>query len=177
MLKNGKGTIIFTGATAALRGSAKFAPLACPKFALRALSQCLAREFHPQVIPHVHFLWHFPSCLFCQRLSPPSSRRPTLHQWEGFIHIIGVLCNIIVRRGQFKTYQNTKSAPFIYTSSQHSYLDIHLVIAGPCLGYRLYNACLSAETRAGPKFENQVFPRSDLSATRMCCGSRTAGCM
>lgn len=49
MLKKGKGTILFTGATASLRGSARFASLACPKFALRALSQSLAREFQPQV--------------------------------------------------------------------------------------------------------------------------------
>ncbi len=51
MLKAGRGTIIFTGATASLRGSAKFAMLACPKFALRALAQSLAREFQPQACP------------------------------------------------------------------------------------------------------------------------------
>ncbi len=37
MVKRGHGTIIFTGATAALRGSAGFANLAVPKFGLRAL--------------------------------------------------------------------------------------------------------------------------------------------
>lgn len=50
MLQAGKGTIIFTGATASIRGGAKFASLACPKFALRALAQSLAREFQPQVM-------------------------------------------------------------------------------------------------------------------------------
>jgi NAD(P)-dependent dehydrogenase (short-subunit alcohol dehydrogenase family) len=41
-------TLIFTGATASVRGSAKFASFASGKFALRALSQSLAREFGPQ---------------------------------------------------------------------------------------------------------------------------------
>ncbi|CAL8471258.1 g10800 [Coccomyxa elongata] len=54
MLKAGRGTIIFTGATASVRGSAKFAMLACPKFALRALAQSLAREFQPQGIHVAH---------------------------------------------------------------------------------------------------------------------------
>ena len=37
------------GATAALRGGAKFSLLSAPKFALRSLAQSLAREFQPQV--------------------------------------------------------------------------------------------------------------------------------
>ncbi|KOS41293.1 hypothetical protein ACN38_g7846 [Penicillium nordicum] len=41
-------TLIFTGATASLKGSAKFAAFASSKFALRALAQSLAREFGPQ---------------------------------------------------------------------------------------------------------------------------------
>ncbi len=49
MLEARSGTIILTGATASLRGSAKFALLAAPKFALRALSQSMAREFQPKV--------------------------------------------------------------------------------------------------------------------------------
>ena len=49
MVEAGQGTIIFTGATAALRGGKNFAMLAVPKFALRGLSQCIAREFQPQV--------------------------------------------------------------------------------------------------------------------------------
>lgn len=50
MIERRKGTILFTGATASVRGSAGFAELACGKFSLRALSQCLAREFQPQGI-------------------------------------------------------------------------------------------------------------------------------
>ena len=48
MVAQGRGTIIFTGATAALRGSARFANLAVPKFGLRALAQSMARELGPK---------------------------------------------------------------------------------------------------------------------------------
>ena len=51
----GHGTIIFTGATAALRGSAGFANLAVPKFGLRALAQVMARELGPRGV-HVAFV-------------------------------------------------------------------------------------------------------------------------
>ena len=54
MVQRGSGTIIFTGATAALRGSAGFANLAVPKFGLRALAQSMARELGPQGV-HVGF--------------------------------------------------------------------------------------------------------------------------
>ena len=54
MVERGRGTIILTGATAALRGSARFAALATGKFGLRALAQCMAREFGPQGIHVAH---------------------------------------------------------------------------------------------------------------------------
>ncbi|KAJ5620337.1 hypothetical protein N7510_004321 [Penicillium lagena] len=47
-------TLIFTGATASVRGSANFAAFASAKFALRALAQSLAREFGPQGIHVSH---------------------------------------------------------------------------------------------------------------------------
>lgn len=50
MLSNGGGTMIFTSATAALRGSANFSAFASSKFALRGLVQSLAREFGPKGI-------------------------------------------------------------------------------------------------------------------------------
>ncbi|KIM29496.1 hypothetical protein M408DRAFT_328748 [Serendipita vermifera MAFF 305830] len=53
-LKKEGGTLIFTGATAATRGSAKFAALATASFAVRALSQSLAREFQPQGVHVAH---------------------------------------------------------------------------------------------------------------------------
>jgi NAD(P)-dependent dehydrogenase (short-subunit alcohol dehydrogenase family) len=56
MVNRGRGTIIFTGATAALRGSANFAALATGKFGLRALAQSMAREFGPQGIHVAHVI-------------------------------------------------------------------------------------------------------------------------
>jgi NAD(P)-dependent dehydrogenase (short-subunit alcohol dehydrogenase family) len=56
MLKVGHGFISLTGATAALRGRAGYAPLAIGKAGLRMLSQSLAREFHPKGIHVVHVI-------------------------------------------------------------------------------------------------------------------------
>ena len=56
MLERGSGTIIFTGATAALRGGARFASLAVPKVGLRALSQSMARELGPKGIHVAHVI-------------------------------------------------------------------------------------------------------------------------
>lgn len=50
------GTIIFTGATASLRGSARFASLAAGKFGLRAVAQSMARELGPQGIHVAHVI-------------------------------------------------------------------------------------------------------------------------
>ncbi len=54
MVAAGAGTIIFTGATASLRGSAKFANLAVPKFGLRALAQSMARDLGPRGVHVAH---------------------------------------------------------------------------------------------------------------------------
>ena len=54
MLELGGGTLIYTGATASLRGGAGFAGFALSKFGLRALAQSLAREFGPQGIHVAH---------------------------------------------------------------------------------------------------------------------------
>ena len=54
MLERGAGTILFTGATASLRGGAGFVNLAAPKFGLRAVAQSLARELGPQGIHVAH---------------------------------------------------------------------------------------------------------------------------
>ena len=50
MLATGAGTILFTGASAGVKGFAKSAPFAMGKFALRGLAQSMARELHPQNI-------------------------------------------------------------------------------------------------------------------------------
>ena len=54
MLPRGHGTIVFTGATASLRGSAGFAAFAGAKHALRALAQSMARELGPPGIHVAH---------------------------------------------------------------------------------------------------------------------------
>lgn len=56
MVRAGSGTILFTGATASLRGSAGFANLAVPKFGLRALAQSMARELGPKGIHVAHVI-------------------------------------------------------------------------------------------------------------------------
>ena len=54
MVEAERGTILLTGATAALRGGARFSALAVGKFGLRALAQSMAREFGPQGIHVAH---------------------------------------------------------------------------------------------------------------------------
>ena len=54
MVARERGTIIFTGATASLRGSANFAGFAGAKHALRALAQSMARELGPKNIHVAH---------------------------------------------------------------------------------------------------------------------------
>jgi len=49
-----RGTIIFTGATASLRGSANFGAFSGAKMALRALAQSMARELGPRGIHVAH---------------------------------------------------------------------------------------------------------------------------
>ena len=54
MLPRGRGTLLFTGATASLRGAAGFAAFAGGKAALRALAQSMARELGPQGLHVAH---------------------------------------------------------------------------------------------------------------------------
>ena len=56
MLPRKQGTILITGATAALRGSANFVNLAVGKFGLRALAQSMARELGPEGIHVAHVI-------------------------------------------------------------------------------------------------------------------------
>lgn len=56
MVSNKAGTILFTGATASLKGNAKSGPFSSAKFALRSLSQSLAREFHPKGVHIAHVI-------------------------------------------------------------------------------------------------------------------------
>jgi NAD(P)-dependent dehydrogenase (short-subunit alcohol dehydrogenase family) len=56
MLPQGRGGILFTGASASVKGYAQSAPFAMGKFALRGLAQSLARELSPRGIHVAHFV-------------------------------------------------------------------------------------------------------------------------
>ncbi|CAO2207025.1 unnamed protein product [Urochloa humidicola] len=56
MVERGRGTIIFTGSSASVTGFAGYSDLSCGKFALRGLSQSLAREFHPAGVHIAHVI-------------------------------------------------------------------------------------------------------------------------
>jgi len=54
MVVRGKGTILFTGATASMRGSSQFAAFAAAKGGLRQVAQSMARELGPKNIHVAH---------------------------------------------------------------------------------------------------------------------------
>jgi NAD(P)-dependent dehydrogenase (short-subunit alcohol dehydrogenase family) len=56
MLPNKHGAILFTGASASVKGYSQSAPFAMGKFALRGLAQSMARELSPQGIHVAHFV-------------------------------------------------------------------------------------------------------------------------
>ncbi len=56
MLPKKRGAILFTGASASVKGYAQSAPFAMGKFALRGLAQSMARELSPQGIHVAHFV-------------------------------------------------------------------------------------------------------------------------
>src|SRR3954470_20143061 len=56
MLPRGHGAILFTGASAGMKGFAQSAPFAMGKFALRGLAQSMARELSPQGIHVAHIV-------------------------------------------------------------------------------------------------------------------------
>jgi NAD(P)-dependent dehydrogenase (short-subunit alcohol dehydrogenase family) len=56
MLAKGQGAILFTGASASVKGYPQSAPFAMGKFALRGLAQSMARELAPQGIHVAHFV-------------------------------------------------------------------------------------------------------------------------
>jgi NAD(P)-dependent dehydrogenase (short-subunit alcohol dehydrogenase family) len=56
MLPKGQGAILFTGASASVKGYPRSAPFAMGKFALRGLAQSMARELAPHGIHVAHFV-------------------------------------------------------------------------------------------------------------------------
>ena len=55
MRQQGDGSILFTGASAWVKGFTNSSVFAMGKFGLRGLAQALARDLHPQNI----YIWHF----------------------------------------------------------------------------------------------------------------------
>ncbi|CAL9772025.1 unnamed protein product [Musa acuminata subsp. burmannicoides] len=58
MVERGRGTIIFTGSSVSLSGFAGYCGLSCGKFALRGLSQSLAKEYQSSGIHIAHVVIH-----------------------------------------------------------------------------------------------------------------------
>jgi NAD(P)-dependent dehydrogenase (short-subunit alcohol dehydrogenase family) len=56
MLPKGRGAVLFTGASASIKGYAQSAPFAMGKFAMRGLAQSMARELAPKGIHVAHFV-------------------------------------------------------------------------------------------------------------------------
>ena len=56
MLEHGRGTLLFTGASASLRGRAQFTAFAAAKAGLRMVSQSMAREFGPHGLHVAHVI-------------------------------------------------------------------------------------------------------------------------
>jgi NAD(P)-dependent dehydrogenase (short-subunit alcohol dehydrogenase family) len=56
MLPRATGSILFTGASASVKGYAESAPFAMGKFALRGLAQSMARELAPKGLHVAHFI-------------------------------------------------------------------------------------------------------------------------
>ncbi len=56
MEPKGHGAVLFTGASASVKGYAGSAPFAMGKFALRGLAQSMARELHPKGVHVAHFV-------------------------------------------------------------------------------------------------------------------------
>ncbi|MEL6178656.1 MAG: SDR family NAD(P)-dependent oxidoreductase [Myxococcota bacterium] len=83
MVERGRGTLLMTGATASLRGSAKFAAFAASKFALRALAQSLAREWGPHGIHVAHVIIDGQVARPAQREAEPNRAKDTFLDPEG----------------------------------------------------------------------------------------------
>lgn len=80
MVKRARGTILFTGATASVRGGSGFAAFAAAKFGLRAVAQSMARELAPNNIHVVHLIIDgaIDSEAIHRRLSAASGTMPDL---------------------------------------------------------------------------------------------------
>jgi NAD(P)-dependent dehydrogenase (short-subunit alcohol dehydrogenase family) len=90
MLPKKHGAIIFTGASASVKGYAQSAPFAMGKFALRGLAQSMARELHPQGI-HIGHVVVDGGIASAQRTNPPDKPDSFLDPdaiAESYLHLL-----------------------------------------------------------------------------------------
>ena len=90
MLPQGRGAILFTGASASVKGYAQSAPFAMGKFALRGLAQSLARELSPQGI-HVAHVVIDGGIRSARRADPPDRPDSTLDPdaiAQNYLHLL-----------------------------------------------------------------------------------------
>jgi NAD(P)-dependent dehydrogenase (short-subunit alcohol dehydrogenase family) len=91
MLRQGSGAILFTGASASVKGYAQSAPFAMGKFALRGLAQSMARELSPRGIHVAHFV--IDGGIRSER-RPPSADKPDALLdpdaiAQSYLHVLG----------------------------------------------------------------------------------------
>jgi len=90
MLPKGQGAILFTGASASVKGYAQSAPFAMGKFALRGLAQSLARELSPRGIHVAHFV--IDGGIRSDRRPPPADKPDALLDpdaiAETYLHVL-----------------------------------------------------------------------------------------
>ena len=95
MLPKGQGAVIFTGASASVKGYALSAPFAMGKFALRGLAQSMARELQPQGI-HVAHVVIDGGIKSVRRAEPPDNPDSLLDPGaiaENYLHLLRQPCN------------------------------------------------------------------------------------
>ncbi|KAL6337830.1 hypothetical protein AAG906_002295 [Vitis piasezkii] len=116
MVDKRKGTILFTGCSASLNGIAGYSELCCGKFALRALSQSLAREFQPLGVHVAHviidgvvgpprflpFLFIFRQDVCVMSTDSPLEIPPFLTLFSVFINF-SCFCSLRSLAGRFET--------------------------------------------------------------------------
>ena len=88
MLKRGHGTILFTGASASVKGYPKSAPFAMGKFGLRGLSQSMARELGPQNI-------HVAHVFIDGAIGRPDEERGAARGPDGMLHPDAIAANYL----------------------------------------------------------------------------------
>jgi NAD(P)-dependent dehydrogenase (short-subunit alcohol dehydrogenase family) len=91
LLPKGRGAILFTGASASVKGYPQSAPFAMGKFALRGLAQSMARELSPQGIHVAHFVIDGGIAGFAGRQAPADKPDSLLEPdaiAESYLHVL-----------------------------------------------------------------------------------------